>query len=377
MKRMAQQFNIILLIALLYPAGLFSQTFSDNKKVERTFKVGPETTIEVDSKYGKIHVIPWKKDSVKFVADALISSNNLSRLQKIKSNIRFDFNASGYYVTASTDFGTTGSQIFTELKNISDNLITGKNSIQINYTIYCPQQVNLSLINKFGDIYMDDISGRVKVSLSNGDIRINSIEGEAQIEINFGTGVINHLSDGHLSVSYSDLMIRDADKLNLTSKSSTLNITNVGLLKLDTRRDKLFVTDVENLYGSGDFSQIWVENLHCEANADLKFGNLTIDRIRKDFCNIDLRSEYADINLSMIKGTHYQADLFYNPDAFVTFPGNMDELGVTTEDSNGNEKHSAWQTGEGSKLPELKVKASQKCYITIGQKQEYIRDNSK
>ncbi len=361
-------FSALLIFAVLWPVSLCGQTFTDNKKEEKTFRAGPETTIEVDNKYGQIHVIPWKKDSVRFEANALISSNNLSRVQKIKNNIRFDFSASDYYVTATTDFGNTGNQIFTELKNISDNLITGKNSIEINYTIYCPEKVNLSLINKFGDIYMDDISGRVKVSLSNGDIRINSIDGEAQIEVNFGTGVINHLTDGRLSVAYSDLMIRKADKLNLTSKSSTINITDAGLIKLESHRDKLFITNVSHLIGSGDFSQIWVDNLLCECSANLKFGNLTIDKVSADFCKLDLQSEYTDINLSLEKGVWYHADLFYIQNAFVSFPGSEESLGVTKEDSSPDEVHASWHRGQGNNLPELKIKALQKCYVNISQK---------
>ncbi len=361
-------FSVLLLLPVFWPASLAGQTFTDNKTAERTFMCGPETTIEIDNKYGQIRVIPWDKDSVRLEANALISSNNLSRLQKIKSNIRFDFNASGYFVTATTDLGNTGNQIFTELKNISDNLITGKNSIEINYTIYCPGQVNLTLINKFGDIYMDDIRGRVKVSLSNGDIKVNSIIGEAQIEVNFGTGVINHLSDGRLTVAYSDLMIRQADKLELTSKSSTINISNASQLKVDSRRDKLFITDVNTFFGSGDFSQIWIENLKCEANADLKFGNLTIDKVRKDFCNLDLRSEYTDINLSLAKGSHYHSDVFYNANASVSFPGNESPGNIKTEESSPGELHSSWKLGTGDDLPGLRIKAPEKCYITISEK---------
>ncbi|HYW95470.1 MAG TPA: hypothetical protein VE870_07785, partial [Bacteroidales bacterium] len=333
MRHKVLLFNALLLIVAVGPANLSAQTFSGDKRVEKTFKAAPGATIEVDNKYGKIHVIPWPKDSVKFIAEAAISSNNLSRLQKIKSNIQFHFSSSDYYITASTDFGNTGNQIFAELKNISDNLITGKNSIAINYTIYCPEKINLSLINKFGDIYMDDITGRVKVSLSNGDIKVNSIKGEAQIEINFGTGVINNLTEGRLTAAYSDLMIRNAGNLTVNSKSSTININKAVLVKTDSRRDKMFITDVEHLYGSSEFSQIWVDNLRCEATLDLKFGNLTVDKIRQDFCKIDISSEYADINLRIEQGTHYHSDLYYKEDAYVTFPGNGDETTVTTEES--------------------------------------------
>ncbi len=361
-------FSVLLILAGLSPAMVSGQTFTESKKTEKTFAAGPETTIEVDNKYGKIHVIPWQIDSVKFIAELMVSSNNLSRLQKTKNNIRFNFQSSAWYITATTDFGNAGNQIFAELKNISDNLIAGKNTIEINYTIYCPDHVNLSVINKFGDVYMDDISGRIKISLSNGDIRLNNIEGESQIEVNFGTGIINNLSDAHLSVAYSDLMIREAGKLDLTSKSSTVNIRKAGFLRVDSKRDKLFVTNAENFYGSGDFSRIWIENLTLQADASLKFGNLTIDKVNPGFKSMNFRSEYADMNIYFEKGADYHADLFYPEDAIVSFPSGIAEPEISTGKSSPSGLHASWKQGSGSDLPELRITALQKCYLNIYQK---------
>ena len=224
------------------------------------------------------------------------------------------------------------------------------------------------MINKFGDMYMDDISGRINISLSNGDIRLNNVEGEAQIEVSFGTGVINHLTNGRLSVAYSDLMIREAGKLDLTSKSSTVNIGKAEFLRIDSRRDKLFVTSADNFYGSSDFSQIWIENLNKQADAILKFGNLTIDRLNPGFQNVNLRSEYADVNIYLEKGTDYLANLDYPHDAIVSFPGGKSELHITTEESSPSGLHSSWSAGKGNNLPEIQITALQKCYVNIYQK---------
>lgn len=354
-----------LFILLLLPAGLGAQTFSERETITRSFKVRPQTTIEVNNKYGKIHVITWKKDSVKFEIDLNLSSNNLSRLNKIKSGIDFDFTSSNYYITAITDFGNSGNQLFAELRNLSDALIPGKNTIEVNYRIYSPESVNLSLINKFGDIYIDDLRGEINISLSNGDMKINSISGEAQIQLNFGNAIINHLTDAKLDVSYSDLNIKQAEKINLISKSSTLNIDDVDLLKLDSRRDKYFVTRVHTIQGSSDFSQIWIENFRCSANLNMKFGNLTMDRIGHELCDIDLLSDYTDISLYLEDGVQYGADVFYNRNAYLTLPGAENELNATTIERSDDELHTFFMTRDIPELPKIKIQALQKCYLNI------------
>lgn len=363
MKKIIIKSSLILLALL--PIIVSSQTFSDREFTVKAFPVNAQTSIEVNNKYGKIHVIAWKKDSVKFVIDLSISSNSLSKLHKIKSGIDFEFTSSKYYVTAITDFGGTGNQIFTELRNLSESLIPGKTSIEVNYLVYCPESVNLTLINKFGDIYIDDLRGRINLSLSNGDMKLNSISGEAQIELNFGNGIFNHLSDAKLTSSYSDINIKQAEKLQLTTKSSTFNIDEVDLIKLDSRRDKYFLSEVHTIRGKTNFSQVWVENLFCEADLDLKFGDLTIDHIPNNFCSLDLVSDYADLNLYIQNNTKYSADIYHHKDAIINYPDSEAKLGLTTVNKTDEQLHSFYRTAKGEELPHVKIQALEKCYINI------------
>jgi len=252
MKNKNTLFSILFLAAFAFSVfpQISAQTFSDNKTVTKSYKVSPETTVEINNKYGKVHIIPWDKDSVRITASMNVSSSNLSRLQKVKSRINFNFTSTKFYISAVTDFGTNGNQILTELKSLSDAIISGQNQIVINYLVYCPTEINLNLVNKFGDIYIDEMIGKLKVSLSNGDLKINSVEGEAQIELAFGSGIINDIREGQLTVAYSDMKIKDALRLDIDSKSSTLNIDRADYVKVVSRRDKYFINTIETCHKS-------------------------------------------------------------------------------------------------------------------------------
>jgi hypothetical protein len=368
MKKHHILFSLIIFAGIIVCSPLKAQTFSENQSITKAFPVSAKTNVEVDNKYGKVHVITWAKDSVKFVVDLNISSNNLDKLKKIKNNVNIDFTSTPYYVTASTDFGSTSNQIFTELRNLSDALIPGKNSIEINYTIYCPESINLSIINKFGDIYIDDIRGEIKISLSNGDMKINSINGTAQISLDFGSGIINHVSDAQISVSYSDINIKAAEKVQLVSKSSTINISDIDILNIDSKRDKFYIDKIQSITGVSNFSSIWVENLYCRIDCSLKFGNLNVDKIYPDFCDVNVTTEFADINLYLDPKTFYEADIFYPSSAYVGFPGDENQIGLTTVERSENEWHSFYKKGSNEVLPQLRISAMQKCYINLVEK---------
>ena len=55
---------LAVLCCLSYAAG---QEFTN--QVVRAYKISNETSVEVFNKYGKIHVVSWEKDSVKFIID--------------------------------------------------------------------------------------------------------------------------------------------------------------------------------------------------------------------------------------------------------------------------------------------------------------------
>jgi hypothetical protein len=369
MKNNRSIFRISPAVLLLFFTQLLTgQTFSNNKSYERTYRVTPETTVEINNKYGKIHVIPWDKDSVKITASMSVYSNNLTRLEKVKNGINFNFTDTRYYISAITDFGTSSNQILTELKTLSDVLISGQNQIEINYLVYCPSHINLNLVNKFGDIYIDDIVGNLKISLSNGDLKINSVEGEAQIEIAFGSGIINDLREGQLTVSYSDIKVKDAMKLILDSKSSTINVDKADYIKATSRRDKYFVNTVESFYCNSEFSQLWIESLQCEADCILKYGSLSLSSSKKDLCTMNLNSEYADINLTLPQGSRYEADIFYPDGASVNFPVNKEKYGFRNDREGSTQWHAYLKSAAGEGLAKLRIYATQKSYISLIEK---------
>lgn len=359
---------LTLLVGILLVSQAYSQTFSNNKTITKSFKVNPETTVEINNKYGKIHVVPWDRDSVKITASLNVYSNNLSRLEKAKNSINFNFTSTKYFISATTDFGTNSNQIFTELKSLSDAIIPGQNQIEINYMVYCPSRINLSLVNKFGDIYIDDMIGKLKISQSNGDLKINSLEGEAQIELAFGSGIINDIREGQLTISYSDLKIKDALRLDIDSKSSTINIDRADYVKVTSRRDKYFVNSADNFYCNAEFSQLWIENMKCETDCSLKYGSFTLSGINKEFCRINLNSEYTDLNLNLREGCKYEADVFYPEGASVNFPLNKEKYGFKSIQEGSSLWHASFKTGTGDSSPRIRINASQKSYISLIEK---------
>ena len=355
-----------MIAAFLVCSGVWlqAQTYSESKKIERSFKANSETRLDLSNKYGTVHVIPWRQDSVHIEIDLFIRSSSTAKLEKISSNIDFEFTDTRYYIIATTNFGNKYNTFFSDLKDISESIIPSKNQVEINYTVHVPASMNVNLTNKYGDIYIDDMKGSVSISLSNGDLKANSLAGEANISLNFGNGIINELANAKLNIAYADLEIRKAKHLTIESKSSKIRIHDVEIVKTNSKRDKYTISSINNLFGESWFSDIWLYRMNEEINYSPRYGVLKVDTIPADFSFINVNTEFADLTMVFAKESSFQLEVLGHENVVLRLPDEYGELEVVDQEADavhlkgviGNDNTS------GSRV---KLTAPKKCIISI------------
>ncbi len=365
MKRLISS-NILAALMLLLATGSpgLAQTYSENKRIIRTFPTGPETRLDLSNKYGTVHIIPWKKDSVKITVDLTLKSSSLSKLEKLKKNVQFEFTGTRYYIVANSIFGTGGWNFFSDLRDLSGTIIPSKNEVKIDYTVQLPSGMNINITNKYGDIYIDDIKGSVNVNLSNGDIKANSLRGESSINLNFGNGMINELGNAKLNVAYADLEIGSAGQLNIESKSSKIRIQEVGILKTLSKRDKYTVSRIDNLFGESWFSDIWLYRMDEEINFNPKYGILKVDSIPDRFSFININTEFTDLNLVFSRTASYQLEIMKHNDVMLRLPDAYGELEVIDQEEEAVHLKGAVGPRHNTAV-RVKLTAPKKCIISI------------
>jgi hypothetical protein len=358
-------FSVLLTFVVLTHTGT-AQTYSESKKIVRSFPVNPETRLDISNKYGKVHVMNWKKDSVKLDVELSVKSSNLQKLEKIMDDIEIEFTGTSYYIIANTRFGNTGNSFISDLIDLSGTIIPSKNQVEINYTVMAPPGMTVNISNKFGNIYMDDMNGEVTISLSNGDIKINKLDGQAYININFGNGTINSLNNAKLNLTYADLEIRNANQLDIVSKSSKIRVDKVGVLKTESGRDKYSISEINNLFGESYFSDLQIYKLNKETDFTLRYGDFTADTVADRFSYINLHSEYADIDLSFSRGASYFLQVDQHPEGTFRIPNGLADIQKSNE--NPAEVRFTGRIGNPNSESRVEIDAPKKCTITINQR---------
>ncbi|MBN1143606.1 MAG: DUF4097 family beta strand repeat protein [Bacteroidales bacterium] len=339
-----------------------------SRQISRSFKVNSTATIEVSNKYGRVQVIPWETDSVKFSIDLRIRAKDKQKLEKMKQNVDFEFTSGQSYLVAKTTFGESSSDVFRDIVDIAGSYLSSSNSVNINYTIMVPSGAAMKIENKFGDVYMDDYEGSLNLVLSYGDLKANRLNGRTDIKLTSGDGEVNFIREGQVFVSYANMHIREASRLVTQTRSSVVTIDKTGSLRINSRRDKLFLNEVGSISGESYFSNITLGSLIKELNVSCKYGNFNLDGIQRTFSLINLNSELTNLTLAFEKPALFDFELTHHQTVAFVYPKALAKL--TTKVSDPEEKIflTSGKIGAGSGDSHVIIKAPRKCNITILQK---------
>lgn len=298
----------ISLIMSFFVIGHIHSQITETVKVHRMHYVSPSATLELNNKYGNIHISTWDVDSVCIDIDFFISEKNESRFSKVKENVDFKITGNSAYLMAETVFGSKYSSFFSDIKEAT-NLMSTNQSTQINYFVKVPNYINLKINNRYGNVFIPDFQGNLNVELSNGDFQAKKITGSNNLNLAFGLVLIDELEQANIQMNFCEAKINKAAQLDLSTKTSKVNITECNLIKLQSKRDEYSIDQIGFLFGDAYFSKLNILNVDNEFNMLLQYGELTNLGINTDFKLVRINSQYANCNLLLSSPSAYTSSI--------------------------------------------------------------------
>ena len=181
-----------LLTGLFFLIGLAANAqFSETREFVKRFKIQPETRIDITNKYGRIELNTWKKDSVVIFFKMVINEKKPDKLKKTLDNLDFDISNSQHYLIVKTLVDKYRSQIESEFVKFKETILQTNGSIRIDMAVWLPDNRELHLENKFGDIIMGDYLGETQINLSNGKLRTGDLPKRASLNLSFADASIS------------------------------------------------------------------------------------------------------------------------------------------------------------------------------------------
>ena len=327
--------SLFVLSVLFSDSGIQAQTIEKNRTVIETFVLAPDAEVEITNKYGNIHLIPWEKDSVRFEIEILVKGTKQSKVDKSFDYIEIDFKTSKYYIIAQTLFAGKSS-FWSDVSDLTGTIFSGSTKTKIDYTVYIPAKANLSIRNKFGNIYTTDHTGPLEIDLSNGDLKAHYLSGKTKITAEFGDADIRKIDHGQLHINYGELRLEKGGEIDLESKSSEFYLSSIENLTLNSKRDKFYIDTVGNLAGNTYFSLVQTDRLNSGLNLATKYGDIDIKNFSDKLESFDLKTNDTDITLHFTDDKYYKLNIITDKETEVYYSAEIEN--ITSENLEGEEK---------------------------------------
>jgi hypothetical protein len=212
-------------------------------------------------------------------------------------------------------------------KFFSDDSRLGRKSFSVDYFITMPDQLNLNITDEFGNVSLDDISGSLKLRLSQGilsakKISRGNIDPVNSIYVDHGKITIDELNWMNMTLqNCPSVTIEKARAINMISVISKINIGEINSLVVNSKSDNYTISTINNVFSESTYSGFAIGTLTGLLKSKVMYGALKISNLGKGFNTVDITSDQALITVNLQQGLQFKSDILGN-NSKIEFPAN-------------------------------------------------------
>ena len=331
------------------------------KEIKREFNITPHGNIHVSNKYGQVDIRTWEKNRVKITVEIIVNASNESDAQKVFNRVNVEFKTGGTDVSATT--------IIEETKNKWWDWSSGQLDYAINYQVFMPASANLSLENKYGEVYVSSVSGNVDLSLKYVNFIIDALSGNSNSSLGNSNGSIGSVNNMNLQIKNGSINIGSVNNMEIGSKSATINIGKAKLIVSNTSYDNYSIGTISEFHNDGKFDNVeigFADDVFMESSysnvvfneinkyliLDLDNCNANINKLSTNFKEAKIIGKNSDFKITLESDIRYQLDAFADY-AKVNYPKQMS---VTFKEENPTTYTVKGMQGKNTDAPFIKVR---------------------
>ncbi|NMH89551.1 hypothetical protein [Flavivirga algicola] len=269
------------------------------KTIEEIYEMTNAGELQLDNKYGNVTINGWEENDISIKINVKVTNKKKENARNLLNRIVANIKAVDDYVSITSEILEKNTSLFSKYFNKVNPFEFDKSNVEINYTIYLPTNAEINITNKFGDIIIDNWTGRLKANIEHGDLWINEAISNARIAMKFGKLRSQSIAYGTVSLKNGALDIQSSNKLLLKTSGTKIEIDHVKDLEIISSKDEIFIQKTEKIQGELNFSNAEIETVEEKINLKMKVAELRIAKINKPDAFVSINQESSDINISI------------------------------------------------------------------------------
>lgn len=312
MKSLKIKLSLFLILAVVVSVALGGEE-EVTKTYSKEYNLTDKSNVYIENRFGQVNIENWEKDAISIVIEVKVEHPNRDKAEKILNAINIEFSQSGDDISAITKIEEDMMKSWNT--HFSDN---SSKEFSIDWEVKMPKQTNLHIYNKYGDIFIDELSGQANIELKYGNLKANKILRDnsdplSSLQLAYGNASIEEVNWFKFDVKYAKLTINRAKAIVSISKYSKISIEQVSSMVVESRYDTYSIGKISNLVAESGYTNYKVTELTKKLDLTTKYGDINIETIPATFESIKFDASYASIYAGIDPVASYQieADIAY------------------------------------------------------------------
>lgn len=298
----------ILALFIFANVALYAKPDQYTKEINKEYDVNAETLIDIENKYGDVNIVNWDKNKVKFEIQISVDHQREDKAKELLDYITVNFTESNNTIKAVTEiddkFNRSGG-IF--------NISSTTKEFSIDYTVKMPKNLNLDLANKYGNVYIDELTGKSDIEVKYGNLKANRILRDntkplSRVYLAYSDGAIKEVEWLKYEIKYAKLELEKSKALIGISKYSKVFIDKNSSVVCESKYDKYDIGILSNFVCESKYTDFKFGQLDKQLDIVSKYGDVKVDKIKKGFEKIKIDNGYGQIRLGIESGASYHLD---------------------------------------------------------------------
>src|SRR5262245_2970811 len=291
--------------------------YTYDQHVERQ-NVAAESEIEIVNFFGDVEVRPAESDQITVDVKKTIRASNREEADRLDQDFTFSIDGEGsrYRIMSNRDqSGFHGSP---------------RQRFKSSLTVHVPRRSAVHLNNRNGRIIFEDLTGNQSIVNRYGDVEIRNITGRVELENRNGAVTVQDITEAVLITNrYSNTTVKNVGgDLQIQTRNGSVDVSGVkGNATIDNSYAPVNVQNVDgDLHISGRNNSVDVDHIEGDIRADSSYQNVTIKDPRGAVTvtsrngdlllsfarapqkNVSIEARYANVTLELPSSSAFKID---------------------------------------------------------------------
>ncbi|UCH13745.1 MAG: hypothetical protein JSV22_11635 [Bacteroidales bacterium] len=295
--------QVALLLLLILSVNARDNNFIKN--YNKVYDVKDDTELEILNKFGNVDVRDWNKNTISIDVEVIANTSNNNRAENILENIDVVFSEIGNRIKVETSIG--------KMKRTFNLWGGDKKRYEINYIVNMPKNIPLNLLNKYGDVFISELTSTSNIEVKYGNLKANSIihneeKPLTKIILAYSNGTIEECKWIKLNIKYSKIEINKSKALVVVSKYSKVYVDEGTSVVSESKYDNFRIGNIQNFHTTTAYSNLKFDKISNKLQAESKYSDFKIENMPPDFSKISIDNKYGSYKIGVDSKASYLID---------------------------------------------------------------------